>query len=424
MSDGHQLARITLSALISARWAVVFLLAGVGVLGELLPNVGADSMRWFDGDGSSPAIFFILIAWSVVNAGTWFGVSALSRFGTLVAGLHLIVDVCALTLLLWLSGGAANPFTLFYLVFITLATQVSPRWTWGVAIASVAAFGLLFEVVPSMGPMHMTHFGQGGHFGGHLKGMWLSLGLAGGLITIFVHRIALRIAEQRLELTNLRAQMRRDKELRRLGGLAAGAAHELGTPLATLAILIGDFERMNDEERSEATRTMTREIARSKRIIASMSSPNDHETVSTIANWEPWTLGELDIEFATIEVKGGDSDVVSLLPKEVLVRILRELVKNAHAAGAEAKDIDVCVTLSSEPKLTCVVRDKGQGMSEEILSSAADPFFSTHQRSENTGLGLFLVEAQVRSFGGQMTIDSTPGDGTQVSIVFQEGKMR
>ncbi|MCP4445146.1 MAG: HAMP domain-containing histidine kinase [Myxococcales bacterium] len=414
--------RIALEGLVSARWVLLLILIAVGIFGELVPSLGTDSIRWFGERSNLPAIIATVVLWGGSNLAAQLCSHQLAACGHRVAGFHLVVDIVALTVLIGLTGGAANPFTVLFVVPITLATQVSPRWTWGVAIASVIAFGILLEFAPgdSTSERYMVHGSMGGGHGGmgdHLRGMWLSLGLAGALITFFVHRIALGIAQQRDELTRLRDAARADRELARIGSLAAGAAHELGTPLATLAVLAGELEHMEGDEEREAMSVMRGEIARCKRIIGSMASSELRAEALSLSDIDPWTLDELADgcgKTTACTWEGGELEV-SFVPKALVEGILEELVKNAQIASDTLDGVRVVGTRDSAGMRLQVI-DNGRGMSDEVLAAATDPFYSTKEKPESMGLGLFLVSAQLRTYGGELSIQSAQGEGTTIEI--------
>ena len=413
--DGGEISsvRITLQGLISARWVLLLILILVGVVGELVPHLGTNSAQWFAERSNRYAIAATIVLWGGTNLATRAWIDALSAYGRWVAGLHLIVDLMALTVLIGLTGGAANPFTVLFVVPITLATQVTPRWTWGVAFASVVAFGVLLEFAPGRAMDHINH----GAMGDHLRGMWLSLGLAGALITFFVHRIALGIAAQRDELARLRDAARADRELARIGSLAAGAAHELGTPLGTLSVLAGELEHMDEGEKQEAIEVMRGELARCKRIIGSMASSELRAEALGQRDIEPWHLSELEagVEATTVCTWEGSEREIAFVPKALVLGIVRELVANARAASGGEGEVMVAGTRSSDG-IRVQVRDQGAGMSDDVLAAATDPFYTTKSTAENMGLGLFLVNAQLRAYGGELSIESEAGEGTTISI--------
>lgn len=419
---GDSTVRIALEGLVSARWVLLLILIGVGLVGELAPNLGTDSIRWFGERSNLPAICATVALWGGSNLAAYRWSAELAQYGHRVAGFHLVIDVVALTVLLGLTGGAANPFTVLYVVPITLATQVSPRWTWGVAIASVVAFGVLMELAPAASASQNMHHMHGGAMGDHLRGMWLSLGLSGALITFFVHRIALGIALQRDELASLRDAARADRELARIGSLAAGAAHELGTPLATLAVLAGELEHMADDEKQEAIDVMRGEIARCKRIIGSMANSELRAEALSLEDIEPWNISDLDEacgESAACVWKGEAS--ISFAPMALVKDVLQELIRNAANASEGPPNIRVEGERTSLGLAVRVI-DTGPGMTDEVLAAATDPFYTTQLKPESMGLGLFLVGAQLRAYRGTLSIDSALGVGTTIQISIPENE--
>jgi two-component system, sensor histidine kinase RegB len=146
----------------------------------------------------------------------------------------LVLDTALLTMLLAASGGSMNPFTVFYLVYVTLSAVVlSARWTISIAALSLAGFGLLFVASHTSG-MHLH--GSATSFSRHLQSMWAAYALAAVLVTFFIGKITRAIAIQREQISTLREANARNARLAALTTLAAGAAHELGSPLGTIAV--------------------------------------------------------------------------------------------------------------------------------------------------------------------------------------------
>lgn len=416
-------AEITLRTLVTARWVLIGLLAGTAVLVALAPARAASFISWFPSKPNPTGFAAVLAGWSAINlATTRWGLRPGSDPTTALAGMQLVIDATVLTLLLALSGGATNPFTSVYFVPITLATQVSPRWTWSLAIYCSACFAALFLLQPiPQGPP-----GHEAHFAGHLRGMWVAFGASGVLITVFVHRIALSLARQREALARLQRQTLQDRHLAALGSLAAGAAHELGTPLGTVQLLVTELPHMNDAERDEAIGTVRRQLARCKSIVHRMSSPE--LSMQTLHAESPWELAELRDELRDdlsddpegVQVRF-DSDVSAKTtqPRQVLGQILRELVANARDACQRAGQGAVSLQLNrSGHDIRITVVDTGPGMADEVAAQAFDPFFSTKPEGDGMGLGLYLVAAQLRQLGGDLALTTTSRSGTTMTLTF------
>jgi two-component system sensor histidine kinase RegB len=430
-------AHITLRNLVAARWVLLALVSLTSILVELvgLPGELAASLPSTE-HGVATAL--VILAWAGHNGlSVW--VLRSGRASETLAGIQLLVDATALTVLLGLAGGASNPFTLLYFLPITLATQVSPRWTWALAAWSLACFASLFVLAPAADLFMPAGEHMGGHamaerghsFGGHLRGMWIAFGLTGVLMTFFVHRTALAIARQRLELARLRQQSLEDRHLAAIGTLAAGAAHELGTPLGTMKLLVSELPLMNEDERDEALVTIREQLDRCKRIVAGMASPQ-LRVESLGINAHAWPLRELGAKLRELDpgvplrvyVEDTAAEAHTRQPFEVLAQLLRELVTNAaeacrrqqRATGAgEPPGVEVQLGVVGE-QLHIEVRDEGSGMDAETLASAFDPFFSTRPEGEGTGLGLYLVRAHLRQLGGGIELRSIPGRGTTATV--------
>ena len=405
-------AEITLRALVTSRWVLLGLLALAGVLVELDPAVLAVS-GWLPVHPGVMPFLAILGSWAAINVLTDRLVVAAGKATSQLAGVHLLIDALMLTVLLSMSGGATNAFTTLYFVPITLATQVSPRWTWALAVSSLAGFASLFVLhpIPTGPSMHQMHFV------GHLRGMWVAFAVTGALVTYFVHRIALSLARQRQELSRLREHALESRHLGALGSLAAGAAHELGTPLGSIELLIAELPHMNDADRKSAVATVRGQVARCKTILHRMASPELRVAALGELGGEPWPLARLADELGdgpdgvTVKVTDATAGAETGLPRELLGQVMRELL--ANAASADADRIDVRIGTERDSAVI-EVRDNGNGMSEELTARAFDPFYSA--KEDGLGLGLYLGRAQLRQIDGEVELESRPGVGTTVVI--------
>ena len=147
---------------------------------------------------------------------------------------QLLLDVAVLTVLLYFSGGSTNPFISYYLVILTVCAATLPwSYTWCMAGVTFAAYSsLLFYYQPLMLPGHdMAAMSHGRFFNLHVLGMWLTFLISALLITYFVVKMAQAIRQQEEDLAAQRETTLHDEQLLAVATLAAGTAHELGTPL-------------------------------------------------------------------------------------------------------------------------------------------------------------------------------------------------
>lgn len=413
-------AEITLQGLVGARRVLIGLMA-LALLAMLAAPHALGRLWGLHPSAATLAGFAaVLTGWAVLDVVMQRTVLARRSASVRWAGLHLLGDVTALTLLLGLTGGATNPFTLLFFVPITLATQVSPGWTWGVAAYAVASFALLFVWVP----LPAAPPGHEHHFAGHLQGMWLAFGVSGLLVTHFVHRIALRLASQREELRAWRERAMTDRHFTSLGTLAAGAAHELGTPLATLTVLVGELPYLQGDEFAEARTTMKTMLQRCKDIVQRMATP-DLRIEDWAAERRAWPLTDLAAVEAptgvtlTIDLPPAVATRTTTQPRAPLLQVLRELLANgadASRATAGASPPLHLAIAADATQLEVRVRDHGIGMSDELRASAFDPFLSTKPEGQGMGLGLYLARAHVRQLGGTIELRPAPERGTEVVV--------
>lgn len=346
-----------------------------------------------------------------VLASLWCASALLVRApGTSARGWMLVLDVAFLTLLFSFSGAAENPFTLLYFLPLTLSTLVSQAFTWRVALSAVVGFVVLLVVSQTLAGPHAAH----GHFQSHVRGMALSLAVAGLLVAVFAHRLARVLAAQREEIARLVRERERDRLATSLGAVAAGAAHELGTPLGTIQLLVDDLPAMSEAEQSEAMVTIREQVSRMKEVLHGLDSTElSGEVLSSTEEWRISSLGDALSELLPelgLRV-GVTSDGIVLQPRAVIEQITRELVTNAtRVAPRESIEIELAVEGDA---LSVRVLDRGPGFSEDAEEGAIEPFVS---HTGGRGLGLFLAHVHARQLGGALIISARPGGGAEVAL--------
>jgi two-component system sensor histidine kinase RegB len=336
----------------------------------------------------------------------------------------LVLDILILTGLLLSAGGASNPFSVFYLVHVALsALLLPPRRAWLVTALTSLAFALLF-VLPShvIDPhaMHMLH----GASSFHLQGMWLAYSLAAGFVVHFVSRVASSLQARERELFELQRSAARTEKLASLSTLAAGAAHELGTPLGTIALVAKELERglaqgREPAELSEDARLIRQEVERCRDILQRMAanageSAGEMPATVSISGLERSlsdTLGPAGSQLA-FERSGEPLDLV--LPKRLLLQVLVNLVRNAFDAQAEAGSSDPVRVVSrvETDRAAFEILDHGAGIPDHARTRVGEPFFTTKAPGRGLGLGVFLARAFAEKMGGELTLLARPGGGT------------
>ena len=333
----------------------------------------------------------------------------------------LLVDVGMLTAQLYLSGGAANPFVFLYLLQVIIAAVLLESWsTWtmvGVTIACFAGLALFSEPLPLS-----TDPGQG-LFRPYVVGMLICFALVAALLVVFITRISRILRGRDARLADLRQRAAEEEHIVRMGLLASGAAHELGTPLATLAVILGDWRHLphftSDPELLEEVIEMEAQVKRCKTILSGIllsagearGENSEETTVSTFLDdlVEEWRTTRAANSFAYENRFGHDLPMVS-------DSALKQMICNVLDNALEASPQWVGLTAAHDgDALTLTVSDVGPGFAPEMLAQFGKPYQSSKGRPGG-GLGLFLVVNVARTLGGSVTARNRPEGGAVVTL--------
>jgi len=342
---------------------------------------------------------------------------------------QLLLDVTVLSALLYLSGGSSNPFVSLYLLpLVIAATTLSPRYAWSVAIVTTSCYGLLFFFNLPLSGMHSSHSEASFHL--HLVGMWVNFVLSAGLIAFFVTRMAQEIRSRDAELARQKETMLRNERVVALGALAAGAAHELGTPLSTMAVILGDMTKdyMDKPDLARDLSTLRRQVDTCKQTITHMvaaagqaraeggrAQPVDQFVRETL---ERWRL--LRPSVTLTEQLSGPVPAPTILTEQTLRQAIYNLLNNA--ADASPKNIELDCSWE-RGQLRLEIRDRGPGLSSEAQINVGHGFFSTKPRGEGNGIGLLLARASLERLGGHLRLEGRPGGGACTMLELPLGEL-
>ena len=336
-----------------------------------------------------------------------------------------VLDTACLTAVLMLSGGANNPFSLLYLVQITLSAMIlTKRQTWALGGLAALCFGSLFLVYRPLPVLEIHRHGRGGDL--HLIGMWVGFVIATFLVALFSGKIAELLREREHSLLGMQEELAKKERLASLVTLAAGAAHELSTPLGTIAIAAREMERFAAERAGSAALAQDSRLIRAEvdRCCAILSRMSAEWAAPAGEAAEPAPVDDLLREAAREFQAGGrvrvspckaDPPLTVTVPRRAVAQAMMALVKNALEASGPASSVEIAAERAG-PYVRLVVRDKGRGMSEETLRHAGEPFFTTKEPGAGMGLGVFLVRTLAERLGGRLTYESAPGRGTVAAL--------
>jgi two-component system sensor histidine kinase RegB len=349
-----------------------------------------------------------------------------SRFPQETLGAAFVLDTLSLTVILGLTGGPANPFSLLYLVQITLSVVVLHKiWTWALGILAAICFGLLFFLHLPLAALQDHHPEQ--RLSPHLVGMWIAFVIAAALISFFTGKVSDALRQREREVLELQEQVAKHERLASLVTLAAGAAHELGTPLSTIAVVAKELEMYASDHPSagndvrEDTKLIRSEVERCRLILERMSVQGGEpmgETARTVQVRDLFTqvLAQFpESQRALVKVELPDEVLAAVLPRQAMAQSLAALIQNALDANLDQRPI-LITAIATDDGLRISIRDQGHGMPENVLRRIAEPFFTTKEPGKGMGLGTFLVRSFAERLGGRILFESVLGQGTTVTL--------
>lgn len=319
----------------------------------------------------------------------------------------LATDTLLLTALLHRCGGAMNPFSVYFMVYVVVAALLVDRpTTLTVAVLSTAGFAsLLFSEMP-----HMHHTDMRAH----LVGMWLAYGLAAGVVTLFVARENERARQRERAMMDLQQSHARMEKLAQLTTLAAGAAHELGSPLGTIALIAEDIAGNAAAPGSTTVKDgklILSEVERCKEILMRLRAEPGGESVRSILAKDlvAELKATLGARSARVDFTCAQDDAPLWVPVAAFVQAAANLTRNALEADRQQR-VQVCVDASLN---SVTVEDGGTGLSDEVRLRLGEPFYSTKPAGTGLGLGVFLAKTLAEQHGGTLSFGNRPEGGAR-----------
>ena len=423
------------SWLINLRW--------VAVIGQVATITGALVLF----DVKIPAIWALIVvisltAFSNVLLSYWFAKDRTIQLRVatwnLLLGLVMIMDMLSLTALLFATGGPNNPFALFMFVNISLSALVLNRnWAWGINLLANICFLLItfdhlevdqldigFYPLRELGNPSLKHIA-----------LLVAFATCSSVIVYFMTRLTAELRAQQLEVRNVQMKQANSEKIEALGTLAAGTAHELATPLSTIAIVAKDVEQAFElhppdfpgaEEVIEDVHLIRSQLDRCRAIIDRMSSHAGEAVGETIRLCTMERLAEASLEGLMgrgrvhLEISTEDKQAQIAVPIDGLSQAIRGLVQNALDADASDRPVRVSICREDDNWQWKII-DRGPGMSPEVLQRVSEPFFTTKSPGKGMGLGVFLAKNVVRRLGGTVKYTSrrdteSASTGTTVTI--------
>jgi two-component system sensor histidine kinase RegB len=364
------------------------------------------------------------------------------RLSNREATFYLAFDVAQLAALLYLTGGIANPFALMFLAPVVIAaTSLNLSNTMILAFfafAAVSVIGIWHKPLPwppGDTTLDLPPIYQGG--------IWAALVLGIGFTSVYAWRIASESARMSAGLSATQLALSRERRLASIGALATAAAHELGTPLGTIAVVARELERALPENSVEIedARLLREQAERCRAIIARLAHPEE----SMLGSLTRLPLGALLDDIARGHRDGGIEVVVHVAESPggepqvwrvpELLHGLGNILENAADFARERVTMEARWDAGS---LHVTVDDDGPGFAPEIFEALGEPYVTSRpghrapgetemmpeapiDGHEGMGLGFFIAKVLLEQTGGLVKATNPPGGGARVAVVWARG---
>jgi two-component system sensor histidine kinase RegB len=399
----HQLIQLRWIAVIGQVATIVFVHFGFNIKLPLMPMA---------------IVLACLAAFNLVSMLRWRRREEVTNGALFLA---LLVDILTLTAQLYLSGGAANPFVFLYLLQVVLAAVLLRTWaSWAVVVVTSLCF---IALTAFAGPVVIPADPTRGLADPYVQGMLLCFVLNATLLVVFITRIGRILRARDARLADLRQRAAEEEHIVRMGLLASGAAHELGTPLATLSVILGDWRRMppftQQPELLQELDEMQTQLTRCKSIVTGIllsageargEAPAQTTVVAFLDDLVAQWRGTRPVR--GFDYENGFGEDVAIISDSGLKQMICNVLDNALEASPGWVGLE---SWRDGDKLVLRVSDAGPGFAPAMLSHFGKPYQSSKGRPGG-GLGLFLALNVARQLGGSIVARNREPSGAVVTM--------
>ena len=410
--------RVTLRTLILIRW--------IAVIGQLATVVMVQFVLAF------PLALGPVMA--AIGASVLLNMVAMAQRGGRLrladrdAALYLGYDMLQLTLLLYLTGGLANPFAILLLAPMTVAAAILSRYSvvllTGLNLICLTVLAMWHfplpwpEPMPSVAPLYAF-------------GIWLSLSVSASFISAYVFRVAEEARRFADALSATQVALAREQRLSSLGALAAAAAHELGSPLGTIAVVAKELYRElpPDSPYTEDVSLLQSQVMRCREIPADLARKPEADggdpferlplTALIDAAAAPHRLGH--IMFVVERSPGEDTEEPVFRRSPEVIHGLGNFIQNAHQFARRRVTV---AAAWDERAVTVTVMDDGPGYPHHLLGRIGEPYLSArNERSGHMGLGIFIAQTLLEKTGAIVAYSNNRSGGARVVVRWERGAL-
>lgn len=405
-----QVGRVRLQTLVGLRW--------IALAGQTLALLVAQFALGFD---VPLAVAFAAIGVSAaLNVYLFARFPAATRLSDWGATRQLGFDLAQLSALLYLTGGLSNPFAVLMLVPVTIsATILSRRSTLilgGFALALVSVLALFYQPLPWEAPgLALPAL--------FLAGVWVALALGMVFIAAYTSQVAEEARRMSDALAATQTALARERQLSAVGGLAAAAAHELGTPLGTIALAVGELVKILPPEHPafQDIQLIGEQSKRCRDVLVRLAGQPLADEVDV--GFSALPLSSLVDLASAPHRRPGLQFAITLDAPELqpligrspeILHGLGALIENAFDFARTRVDL---ILQWDEKEIRVLVRDDGPGITVDIMSALGEPY-TTSRPGEGMGLGVFIAQTLLGHTGADVRLRNRAEGGAEVSVIW------
>jgi two-component system sensor histidine kinase RegB len=285
------------------------------------------------------------------------------------------------------------------------------------AVLTISCYGLLMIYFVPLPHSHMMHSAESA-FNTHVLGMFFGFIISAGIIAYFIVQMAQVVRRRDEMLARIREEILRNEHIVALGTQAASAAHEMGTPLSTMAVLITELQHDTaaQPEWQTSLSILDEQVRGCKRILDRMlANSSSGVTLQKVDQFVAEILDEWQLLRPTAQYhyRPSDSTPIPYIKTDITLRAaLMNLLNNAADAATPA--IEIGTSWDTEHCMLSI-HDQGSGLDNEVAGKAGSAFFTT--KSEGRGLGLYLANATIERRGGSIRLFNRAQGGATTEII-------
>jgi two-component system sensor histidine kinase RegB len=435
-----------ITSLQNLKW--LFILRNLMILGECLLVV----MFVYVLDISIPEqqLWLVIVAIIAFNAYTSMRLQTDDPVTELEVFSQICIDVFSIAALLYLTGGASNPITwVFLLPLIITAIMLPQSYAWYMVILTTSMYSILIafnvplpDIEPHMPDTNALHqsvemsdfeylkqmhsIGDKHYYNLHMFGMWFGFVFSAGLVAFFVAEMARMLKLRERSLAEAREKALRDERVVALGTLAATAAHDMGTPLGTIAIvvheLMQDYPVKHFPEFNEKMEILQNQVNRCKEALSLMSASAGEMRAESgkmmrVSDYIDNVITQWRSHKPTAKLKfiidPNINAIAEIIAEQTLTHTIINILNNAAEATNAKHGIEFHAAWTNK-ELSVKIRDYGPGFPRELIEYAGEqPVIS---KNKGLGVGLFLAYSTINRLGGNISINNLETGGACVEI--------